>query len=81
MLENSTLIVNNASQARMAAAEDLATAMICADLIQDLIPLERAIEIAGDHRKARTEEWQREIHGALIAIEVLNRRGNLQGLD
>jgi hypothetical protein len=81
MLEQSTKVLEEASTEAKAAAEEMAFAMITADLMQDLIPAERAHEIAEEHRIAGDEEWRRAVHACLIGLAVLNRRGNLQGLD
>jgi len=78
MLEQSLNFMNEASPEATAAAEDMALAMIATDLIQDLIPLDRAFRIAEDHRAAATEEWQREVHSALVALAVLKERGYLR---
>ncbi len=81
MLEVSTRLLENATPEKRTAAEEMAIAMISANLMQDLIPFERAMEIANEHRAARDEDWLREVHAALIALDVLRRRDNLKGID
>ncbi len=80
MLQQSTEFVEKASKEAIAAAEAMALAMMCADLVEDLIPAEKAFEIASEHRATVTEEWKREVHSALVALEVLKVRGNLSGI-
>ncbi len=81
MLQQSTDFIEQSSKATMEAAEAMAIAMMCSDFMQDLIPAERALEIAEEHRLAVSEEWKREVHSALIGLTVLRKRGNLSGLD
>jgi len=81
MLEKSLAFMQTASAETTATAEDMALAMITTDLVQDLIPLDRAFQIAEDHRTAGTEEWKREVHAALIALAVLRERGHLVDRD
>jgi len=81
MLEQSIDFMKKASPEAIAAAEDMALAKIATDLVQDLIPLDRAFQIAEEHRTAVTEEWKREVHSALVALAVLKEQGHVVSVN
>lgn len=70
MLEETTRRIADLPLQTKATIERMAFATQVAQLREDLIPQERAVQIVEEHKQAETEEWKRAIAGALAAFEA-----------
>ena len=75
MLEQSIERLAKLSPDLRAIAEHMAETTLASDLVENLIPVDKAAEIARDHREQATEEWLRAVHAAVSSLLALRQLG------
>ena len=75
MLDTSTERLGRLSPDLRAIAENMASATMISELVENLIPEAEADAVAREHQVEGTEEWHRAVNAAVASLLALHKMG------